>query len=569
MNDTSTVNYSFLLAKHGKQILITIHASSFFKMMIDSIDYVNDGGLYMERSIQGFKNKQVNKVLLYCSNDSWPESVLKTLHAFKFPPDKVNNDDEISSNSKDIFHGSQCYDDLFNSSKKDRHFRSTFQSGLKKFCPYVDPQTITPFEVLLLIYVSYIKKVVVHRIAKTSHLPEITKDMKKKIQKFLCTKKGVDIDEKDVPFLNQSNRDPLDFGPNGFGFRNFIASISSEVDDDLLSKASFFVEEFKDIENLMSDKHQKETKKKNKNVNIDNDKDTNNRKQSRKKIDVQGDYEEERNTFDDFSMGDGDVVEDFNGLVGINEEVQSYDHHFTPDRKLRDRSSINKPTSLYLPVKESPTTKIKQQSPTRKTSKNKRKLPNSEQKKQELVTKECDSRMRSKGKRKLRDSIEDEQEVRATKKHKTQVQPDDVKIDNYDSQKLWSDEKLKEEIDHTLELVMIEKMNKNIESSSTTSVKDSNQVDKSEDRILHHEKKDYLDMLLTLERKVYSKTENLFEHEWPLYLALKQKFQTSSENKEWTHDNELNIIRGQYEAKIVDSYDSFFENKTNKEKTKK
>ena len=95
--------------------------------------------------------------------------------------------------------------------------------------------------------------------------------------------------------------------------------------------------------------------------------------------------------------------------------------------------SINKPTSLYLPVKESPTTKIKQQSPTRKTSKNKRKLPNSEQKKQELVTKECDSRMRSKGKRKLRDSIEDEQEVRATKKHKTQVQPDDVKIDNYDS----------------------------------------------------------------------------------------------------------------------------------------
>ena len=112
-------------------------------------------------------------------------------------------------------------------------------------------------------------------------------------------------------------------------------------------------------------------------------------------------------------------------------------------------------------------------------------------------------------------------------------------------------------------------MNKNIESSSTTSVKDSNQVDKAEDRILHREKNDYLDMLVTLERKVYSKTENLFEHEWPLYLALKQKFQTSSENKEWTHDNELNIIRGQYEAKIVDSYDSFFENKTNKEKTKK
>ena len=66
--------------------------------------------------------------------------------------------------------------------------------------------------------------------------------IKTKIEKFLCTKKGVDIDEKDVPFLNQSNRDPLDFGPNGFGFRNFIASISSEVDDDLLSKASFFVE---------------------------------------------------------------------------------------------------------------------------------------------------------------------------------------------------------------------------------------------------------------------------------------------------------------------------------------
>ena len=173
MNDKEFVIYN---STRWEMLMRTIHSSSLFRMMIESINY-EDGGLFLTGKIPLIQNKNILKILFYCSNGSWPKSIIDFLYN-SVTSLEDNNTNAISDDSSiDAEKATMILEDpssesetetFTTTSKRKLHsdlfvtgihtkMRRVFEDGLNRFCPYFRG-VATPFEILMLVYVSYMKK---------------------------------------------------------------------------------------------------------------------------------------------------------------------------------------------------------------------------------------------------------------------------------------------------------------------------------------------------------------------------------------------------------------------------
>ena len=340
MNDPEVVDYSSSKKNmsestklDGEQLMRSIHCSSLFLMFIESIDFKNSG-LYMENSLLNIKNKEVKQILMYCSNSSWPQSVIEFLKKSLVASTETK---KLTKNEKEKDQDSYNHDDLF-SGEIDFQYRNFFLSGLKKYCPYLDPGTVTPFEIMQLLYVAYLKKVVVHRSSNTSRFPEIIDSLKKDINLFIRTGSNDSNNEKSILFKYQNHRDLFDCGTGGFSFEQFLARICEESND-LISEKSFLKNELQciikettsdDVENKIQEDATNANKPDDHIVTQDNEHDDNN-------------FENQMVNNDDDNFIDQEDINENHDNVNSNHVEDRTEDNKPHIRQLRDRSKINKP----------------------------------------------------------------------------------------------------------------------------------------------------------------------------------------------------------------------------------
>ena len=187
-----------------RDILECLNTASLFGMFLNSLDFRNSG-LYADRFILGIKNAHVNKILYYFMNDTWPRDTMQEfLNYNKYPTIEANEEVTKYFVSNKVSHD-------------DKTFRSKIISGFDRLCPYVSSQKISPFEVLVLIYLSSLKQMVFDR--KIESIPHCNWKLKE-TRDFLTTGK---LDKSLLE--NEKDRELFDYDNHGFDkFLSYMVS---------------------------------------------------------------------------------------------------------------------------------------------------------------------------------------------------------------------------------------------------------------------------------------------------------------------------------------------------------
>ena len=178
-----------------RDILECLNTASLFGMFLNSIDF-RSLGLYADRFILGIKNVHVNKILYYFMNDTWPRDTMQEfLNYNKYPKIEANQEVTKYFVSNKVSH-------------VDKSFRSKIISGFDRLCPYVSSQEISPFEVLVLIYISSLKQMLLD--GKIESIPHCNWKLKQ-------TKQFITTGKLNESFLeDKKDRELFDYDNHGF-----------------------------------------------------------------------------------------------------------------------------------------------------------------------------------------------------------------------------------------------------------------------------------------------------------------------------------------------------------------
>ena len=190
----------------GRETLVSIHASSLFMMLLDSIDY-SSGGLYSKTLVSGILNKDVNRILLVSMNNTWPKEIVTIVL-------KNNNLQTVLSDQDNV-------DNMF-SSDSDKDFQKDILSGFKKMCPCLWNK-ISPFEVLVMLYISWIKEIILEK-EEFSTLPMFLRCISNACE-FVKTGRLKDN------FLT-TKEDRMMYDYKTFGFLSYIQSLKVDKEND-------------------------------------------------------------------------------------------------------------------------------------------------------------------------------------------------------------------------------------------------------------------------------------------------------------------------------------------------
>ena len=287
----------------GKTLLTTIHSSSLLRMFLDSLNLQKHGLYCSPEEFQAIQNPFVLEMLYIISMDlMWPLDIKNILKNHDKRYLNVHVNENVSS-----------------------ELRNTIYNQFENLFVYFD-KDITPFEVLMMMYITFVKTKVIGRNLKLPHLSTIVDPEEMGIIHFL---RNAVVDSSKNTFGGDEDRYP--FNLSDYGFEAFLQKLKTTVDqvDDTNSQV-LFEETFKELTRDCKDRVEKELKKQaekkktQKKKKMGNMNHINSMSMSEKH--TEGEDSTDDGSQEDDDNNDDESEEDFKGGYSSDDESQHKEH---------------------------------------------------------------------------------------------------------------------------------------------------------------------------------------------------------------------------------------------------